>query len=200
MCSKASSTGSASAPGRAAPCCPAPSPGCAGARQHPTLRIAVYQATAGRAPPANCRLVLLGDNVKPALRGAAPLLQHDGVLPAGDGADAHGGVAQGLLRHRRLLPEDGAGQGRRPAIQGESLYHNFTVLQPLNVPFLAAFWHTQVTSNLHTLQGVSASMIGAVPYSALRFGAYDGLKVLYRRVSSKEHLALDVSKSCVPQS
>lgn len=31
-------------------------------------------------------------------------------------------------------------------------------------------------------------MIGAVPYTALRFGAYDGLKVLYKRVSSKAQL------------
>lgn len=30
-------------------------------------------------------------------------------------------------------------------------------------------------------QGVSASAIGAVPYSALRFGAYDGLKWAYRK-------------------
>ena len=30
-------------------------------------------------------------------------------------------------------------------------------------------------------------MIGAVPYTALRFGAYDGLKVLYKRVSSKAY-------------
>lgn len=38
---------------------------------------------------------------------------------------------------------------------------------------------------VNALQGVSASMIGAVPYTALRFGAYDGLKVLYKRVSGK---------------
>lgn len=31
------------------------------------------------------------------------------------------------------------------------------------------------------LQGVSASAVGAVPYSALRFGAFDGLKHLYRQ-------------------
>ena len=32
------------------------------------------------------------------------------------------------------------------------------------------------------LQGLKASLLGAIPYSAVRLGSYDGLKWAYKRV------------------
>ena len=34
------------------------------------------------------------------------------------------------------------------------------------------------------MQGLKASLLGAIPYSAVRLGSYDGLKWAYKKVSS----------------
>lgn len=38
------------------------------------------------------------------------------------------------------------------------------------------------------LQGVQASLIGVLPYAAIRLGVYDGLKWSHRRATGQEHI------------
>ena len=38
------------------------------------------------------------------------------------------------------------------------------------------------------LQGLDASLIGVLPYAALRLGLYDGFKWSYRKFTKKEHV------------
>ena len=38
------------------------------------------------------------------------------------------------------------------------------------------------------LQGVQASLIGVLPYAAIRLGVYDGLKWSHRKVTKREHI------------
>ena len=38
------------------------------------------------------------------------------------------------------------------------------------------------------LQGVQASLIGVLPYAAIRLGVYDGLKWSHRKATKQEHI------------
>ena len=38
------------------------------------------------------------------------------------------------------------------------------------------------------VQGVQASLIGVLPYAAIRLGVYDGLKWSHRRFTKQEHI------------
>lgn len=40
----------------------------------------------------------------------------------------------------------------------------------------------------YVLQGVQASLIGVLPYAAIRLGVYDGLKWNHRRATKQEHI------------
>lgn len=38
------------------------------------------------------------------------------------------------------------------------------------------------------MQGISASLIGILPYAAIRLGVYDGLKWTHKKVAKDEHV------------
>ena len=70
------------------------------------------------------------------------------------------------------------------AVQWPSAWQTCALPSPVSQPCAAVIAAGRAMGSA-MVQGVSASAVGAVPYSALRFGAFDGLKHLYRQAGHR---------------